>query len=372
MVSCFTGKIEMDQGIVTSLAQMLAEELDVPLKSVDMVMGDTDRCPWDAGTLGSRSTKYFGPALQAAAAEAKAVLIQLAAEHLRVPPDSLVTKAGMVVDNKDPGRKVSYGDLTKGKRIERSLGDKRPPLKPWSSYTVSGASPARTDAVAKVTGKAQYAADVSLPGILYARIVRPPAHGAKLVHIDTAAAEKVPGASIVRDGNLIAVVHTAPDEADKAFSLLKTKFITPSSDLSHEDLHDRLLSLTPEPTVVAETGDLERGKGLVSKVIESTYRQGYVAHAPIEPHCATAAFERDKVTVWASTQRPFGAQQEVAEALNLPEKNVRIITPFVGGAFGGGPHRAERAKAWHVWFTRAPVWRRWERLKWIRLRERAE
>ena len=178
-VTCFTGKIEMGQGIITSLAQMLAEELDVPLSSVDMVMGDTELCPWDAGTYGSMSTKYFGPPLREAAAEAKAVLTELASERLQLPLERLGTKSGIVFDNQAPHQKVSYGDLTKGKRIERYL-DKKPALKPKEDFTISGKAVVRTDALEKVTGKAKFSGDVSLPGMLYARIVRPPAHGAEL------------------------------------------------------------------------------------------------------------------------------------------------------------------------------------------------
>src|SRR5208283_4076672 len=125
-VSCFTGKIEMGQGIITSLAQMLAEELDVPLYSVDMVMGDTDLCPWDAGTYGSMSTKFFGPPLRAAAAEARAVLIQLASENLNVPLEHLEVLGGHIVDKRAPKRGISFGALAKGQRIERRLDKKQP------------------------------------------------------------------------------------------------------------------------------------------------------------------------------------------------------------------------------------------------------
>ena len=333
-VSCFTGKIEMGQGIVTSLAQMLAEELDVPLSAVDMVMGDTDLCPWDLGTFGSMSTKYFGPPLQAAAAEARAILIQLAAERLGEPSDRLETRSGAVFHKREPGKKVSYRDLTKGKRIERHLGQK-PSLKPSSDYTVSGKSPLRTDAVEKVTGKAKYTGDSSLPGMLYARILRPPAHGAKLQDVDTSAAEKVPGAQVVRDGDLIAVLHALPDEAERALSLLRAKFDRPKTNLNDSNIFERLLADAPPGEVMAEKGDLREGRGLASRSIEASYRQGYVAHAPIETHTATANIESGKMTVWASTQTPFRARQEVAAELGLPSEKVRIITPFVGGGFGG-------------------------------------
>jgi nicotinate dehydrogenase subunit B len=333
-VSCFTGKIEMGQGIITSLAQMLAEELDVPLDSVDMVMGDTALCPWDRGTFGSMSTKYFGPPLRAAAAEARVVLLQLASEQLGVPQEHLEIRSGHVVDKRAPKRGVSYGTLTKGKRIERFM-DKKPPVKPVSDFTLSGKPIGRTDAVEKVTGKGKYAGDINLPGMLYAKIVRPPAHRAELTDADTSAPEKVTGAKVVRDGDLIAALHASPDGAENALSVIRSEWSGQQADLNDSNIFDYLLSVAPPATVVAEDGNISQGKGLASKVIEATYRQGYVAHAPIETHAALANVEGDKVTVWASTQRPFAAQEDVAQALGLPVENVRVITPFVGGAFGG-------------------------------------
>ena len=107
-VSCFTGKIEMGQGIVTSLAQMLADELDVPVKQVDMVMGDTDQCPWDMGTWGSLSTRVFGPPLRQAGAEARSALLELASEHLKLPVDQLIVKDGLVTAGQDKTKQVTY------------------------------------------------------------------------------------------------------------------------------------------------------------------------------------------------------------------------------------------------------------------------
>ncbi len=154
-VSCYIGKIEMGQGIITSMAQMLAEELDVPLSAVDMVMGDTELCPWDVMTVGSRSTKNTGPRLRRASAEARAILIQLAAEHLQTSPESLQTKDGTVFDKQNPAKKVTYAELAKGKKIERHL-EGEVSIKPISKHTVSGKPTYRTDSRQKVTGEAQF------------------------------------------------------------------------------------------------------------------------------------------------------------------------------------------------------------------------
>ena len=179
-VALLTGKIEMGQGVMTSLPQLLAEEMNVSYDMVDIVMGDTDLCPWDAGTFGSLSIRYFGIFLREAACEAKAVLMQMAAQRLKVPVDALAVENGTIFAKGAKNKKVTYGQLTQGKIIERHL-ETLPPLKPVSEFTVMGTPRQRRDAIQKVTGEAKFAADMRLPGMLYAKILRPPAHGAKLI-----------------------------------------------------------------------------------------------------------------------------------------------------------------------------------------------
>jgi nicotinate dehydrogenase subunit B len=333
-VTCFTGKIEMGQGIITSLAMMLADELDVRLEAVDMVMGDTALCPYDAGTFGSRSTKYFGPPMRQAAAEARGILIRLASERLGPPAEELATKDGMVYIAASPANKVSYAALLGGKKIEVRL-DKKPPIKHHSKHAVSGKPTLRTDARAKVTGEAKFSGDIRLPGMLYAAILRPPAHGASLKSADTAAAGKVPGARVVRDGDLVAVLHEKPDVAAEALGLVEAEFEPSGSKLDNATIFAHLKETAPRAETIVEAGDLEEGAKLAAKTVERSYFAHYVAHAPSEPHTAVAQVEGDKATLWASTQSPFRAQTEVAQALGLPTANVRVITPFVGCGFGG-------------------------------------
>ncbi len=203
-MTCFTGKIEMGQGPMTSLPQMLAEELDVPLDQVDIVMGNTERCPWDMGTFGSMTTPYFGPALQKAAAEARAVLLELAADSLKLPVARLTAKDGAIFDTQNPDQRVTYSQLTRGKRIERRLEGKAI-LKAVADYKVIGRPVLRRDAVAKVTGAAQYTGDLRLTGQLYARLLHPPAHGAKLKTVNTEACRQIPGVQVVQEGDFVAV-----------------------------------------------------------------------------------------------------------------------------------------------------------------------
>jgi len=333
-VSCLSGKIEMGQGIHTSLAQMLAEELDVALDAVDMIMGDTAVCVWDAGTFGSRSTKYFGPPLRKAAAEARAILIQLASEHLKTPSGGLGTKNGTVFVKKNPRKSVPYAELTKGKKITRHL-EAKPPIKHHSKHTISGKATDRMDARAKVTGEAKFTADIRVPGMLHAKILRPPAHGAKLVDVDTSALEKMSGVQVVQDDGLVAVLHEHPDVAEKALGMIKATFEEPEYQVDNQTIFEHLKASAPEGRIVTEAGNLEEGKGLAAQEFEAEYHNHYVAHAPTETHTALAKIEGQNATVWASTQAPFRAQAEIARVLGFPEENVRIITPFVGCGFGG-------------------------------------
>ena len=331
-VTCFVGKVELGQGAMTSLPMLLAEELDVALDSVDIVMGDTDLCPWDMGTFGSLSIRQFGPVLRGAGAEARAVLLQIAAERLSVPVERLHVKDGVVTDS-STGRHVTYAELVQGKRIERHIG--KVALKPVSAFAVHGKSPTRRDALDKVTGKAKYAGDTLLPGMLHARILRPPAHDAVLKHVDTSAAEKVEGVRIVREGDLIAVLHERPDIAEKAKALSKAEYDSPQDTVDDRTIFDHLLKNAPPPQVVGESGSLAEGEKLAATIVEETYLNSYVAHAAMETHSATATIENGKVTVWAGTQTPFSLKQQVAQALQLAPENVRVITPYVGGGFGG-------------------------------------
>jgi len=333
-VTCLVGKIEMGQGAMTSLPQLAAEELNVPLTSVDIVMGDTDVCPWDMGTYGSLSIRQFGPVLRAAAAEARAVLVQMASERLQVPVADLDVRDGAVVSRPDGSKRVSYGDLTAGKRIERKL-EGEAAIEKVSAYTIVGKSAPRRDGHDKVTGRGKYAGDVVPPGALHARILRPPAHGATLATVDTSAAEAVPGVRVVRDGDLVAVLHEHRDEADNALALVKATFNPSSSRVSNETVFTHLRQVAPAGETQAEGGSLSEGEKLATAVVELTYLKGYVSHAAMETHSAVAAIENGKVTVWAGTQTPFPLKTQVARALNLPPEQVRVITPYVGGGFGG-------------------------------------
>jgi isoquinoline 1-oxidoreductase len=181
--------------------------------------------------------------------------------------------------------------------------------------------------------------------MLYAKILRPPAHGAKMKSMDTAPAKAVTGAQIVQDGDLVAVLHELPDVAETALGKIKAEFDVPEATVDDKNIFDHLLSVAPAANVLKQGGDLDEGKKLAAKKFESTYLNSYVAHSAMETHAALAQIEGDQATVWASTQNPFGARDQIAQAIGFPAEKVRVIAPFVGGGFGGKTNNTQAVEA---------------------------
>lgn len=213
-ITCMVGKIEMGYGIIMSLAQMIADELDVQFGKVKMIMGDTDLCPWDGGTHGLLSTRAFSPYMRRAAAEARGFLLEMAAEKLGAEVNQLSIKNGVISVKNNPDKKVSYGELAKGQKIDRYL-DEKSEFKDYSELKLIGKPLHHTGALEKVTGKAKFTADIHLPGMLYAKVFRPPSHRATLTDVDTSEAEKLDGIQVLKDRDFIAVLHEYPEKADQ-------------------------------------------------------------------------------------------------------------------------------------------------------------
>jgi isoquinoline 1-oxidoreductase len=360
-VTCFTGKIEMGQGIVTSLPQMMADELNVPLEKMKIVLGDTELCPWDAGTWGSLTTRAFGPAMRAAAAEARAVLVQMASAKLGVPAGQLEVREGTVISVMDASKSVTYGELAKGKRLEKYL-DVKPPVEDHTKFTIVGKSLKHSDAYDKVTGRTKYTGDLKLPGMLHARLLRPPSHGATLVSADLSGAEAIEGVRVVRDGDFIAVLSEERDLVDLAVVRIEAQYSYDEMKVSDETVFDHINKGEYRVNVVSSAGDTEAAPTLCDKLFDQEYHDPYLAHAPIETHTALARFEGDKLTVWASTQSPFGLQDSLVREFGMPLEKVRVITPFVGGGFGGkSPHRQGIEAAKLARITGRPVMVVWTR-----------
>jgi isoquinoline 1-oxidoreductase len=280
------------------------------------------------------STRFFGPALRGAAAEAKAVLLELAAERLHAPRERLRAARGVVFVAGNERQRVTFAELAKGARIERHLSGK-PSLRAFAEFTVSGKPVRRLDGRAKVTGQARYAGDIRVPGMLYARILRPPAHGATLKSVDTSSAAARAGVTVVNQDGLVAVLHASPEGAAEALAAIQADFDVPPATVDTDTIFDHLLEAAPPPEERENKGDLAQGEKAATALFEHRYENGYGAHAPMETHTALASVEGDRVTVWAATQTPFPNQQQIAQALGFPPEKVHVITPFVGGGFGG-------------------------------------
>jgi len=357
-VTLYSGKIEMGQGVMTSLAQEAAEDLGVALDRMKVVMGDTDTCPWDMGTFGSLTTRMFGPAVRAAAAKARLVLTDLAAERLGATRDALTVENGVVYVAADRTRHVGYGELARGQQITHTV-DEQAVLRAVSEFTVMGKSPKRLDGHDKVTGAAKYAGDIRLPGMLYARILRPPAHRARRTRLDTSAAERMAGVTVVNEGDLVAALAADPETAERALEAIDAAFDVPAPRVDTDSIFDHLLNAAPYPDVADRAGDADQRP---AGVLEQTYYNAYVAHAPMEPHTATAVLENGRITVWSSTQAPFSQQGGIARAIGFAPENVRVITPYVGGGFGGkvdGQQAEEAARLAKI--TGKPVQVAWTR-----------
>jgi isoquinoline 1-oxidoreductase len=330
-VTAFAGKVEYGQNIRTGFAVEVADELRVPLEQVGVVLGDTESTPWDMGTFGSQSTARVGLQLRKAAATAREALLELAASRLDVFAQDLLVSNGRIASKADPSV-VSYGELVAGEMIEREINDDVP-LTQSGDFQAVGSPVLRMDAEARVTGRAIYSQDVLLPGMLFARILRPTAFGQQLADADTSVAERMPGvAAVAKEGELIAVAED-DESADRAFATVEATW-TGERTGTHLDIPQLLIDTKRDPVSVQAAGDVEEGLRTAEHVLEGTYYVPHVAHIAMEPRAAVARWEGEKLTVWAGTQRPFGLRSELATHFRVPETNVRVIALEIGGAFG--------------------------------------
>jgi isoquinoline 1-oxidoreductase len=241
---------------------------------------------------------------------------------------------GVVYVTNDRSRSVTYGDLAQGQAVTHTV-EEEAVQRAVREFTVMGQSPLRMDGVEKVTGAAKYAGDIRLPGMLYARILRPPAHGATLLRVDTSGAEAMPEVTVVNQDEIVAVLAPDPEMAERALAAVEAEYDEPAPVPNTETIFRHIVEVAPRSSTAEEEGDLETGRRISHQLFEHTYDQGYVAHAPMEPHTAVAEIKDGTATVWSSTQTPFPDQSSVARAIGFEAEDVRILTPYVGGGFGG-------------------------------------
>jgi CO/xanthine dehydrogenase Mo-binding subunit len=330
----FTGKVEVGQNIRTSLAQQVAEELRTPLESISLIMGDTDRVPWDAGTFGSRTTPTMGPQLRTMAVAARDLMVSLAAKEWQVDPSTLAAADGKVTNPKT-GQSQSYGELTHGQKLVKVI-DHDPPFTPVAQWKVAGQSAPKVDGVSFVTGKHQYASDINLPGMLYGKVLRPAGFNATLTSLDESATKKLTGVTVVRDGNFVGVAATDLWSAKQALDGLKAEWKVPQQ-VSNRELFSYLKAngdkQKGEPAEIS--GSVTDAMAAADVKVSQTYTVAYIQHAPLEPRAAVAEWQGDKLTVWTGTQRPFAVRDELAAAFRISPQNVHVLMPDTGSAYGG-------------------------------------
>jgi CO/xanthine dehydrogenase Mo-binding subunit len=374
-IEVFTGKVEMGQNIRTSLTQAVADELRVPVAGIKLTMGDTQMTPFDMGTFGSRTTPTMAPQLRKAAAAARELLIDLAAQQWSVDRNSVRIEDGKLM-NGLTGKTFSFADVAKGQALAKRIPDEITTTSP-AKWTIAGTSIAKIDGRDFVTGKHKYTSDLKRTGMFYGMVVRPPALKATIASADTSAAEAIPGVIIVRDENFIGVAAPDSSAARQAVRQCKVEWKTEPQP-SNAELF-QLLKKPPqnnseqrqsrEPFI---QGSVQTGIQSADKTVEQTYTVQYIAHAPLEPRAAVAEWNGDQLTVWTGTQRPFGVRGELAEAFRMPEEKIRVMVPDTGSAYGGkhtGECAIEAARIAKA--ARKPVklvWSREEEFMWAYFR----
>lgn len=331
-VTVYTGKVEVGQNIRTSLAQIVAEELKVPLDAIEMVMGDTDLTPYDRGTYGSRSIPYMGPQLRKAAASAREMLKEMAADKWKVSKDLLTAEAGTIRNTKS-GKEFKFSEITQGKQLIRGI-DEKAAVTPPDKWKVCGTSAKKVNGADFVTGRHRFVSDLKFPDMMYGKVLRSPTYKAKLKSVDLSRVNAIPGVVSVHEGDFVGVCAADPLLADKALTLIRAEWeATPQP--SHKEIFDYLVTNAREPRDSESQGDIGKGLEQASVRAEKTIYVDYIAHAPLEPRSAVAKWEGDKVTVWTGTQRPFGVQEELSSLFNIPKEKVRVIMPDTGSGYGG-------------------------------------
>jgi CO/xanthine dehydrogenase Mo-binding subunit len=330
-ITVFTGKAELGQGFKTAFQQIAAEELDVPFASLKVVTADTRRTANEGYTSGSNSMKDSGTAIQNAAAQVRELLIAEAARRLNLPVENFRTEKGAVIA--PDGQRLGYGDLVASDMLH-AQAQANSKLKDPATYQVMGQPVPRVDIPAKVTGGAAYVQDMRLPGMVHARVVRPPSYGAQLTECDTSAVEKLPGfIKVVRDGNFLAVVAQKEFQSIKAMRALSAaaKWKEMPSLPKQDDLPRVLTSLPSQDSTIFERGD---PSAVGQRTLEATYTRPYQSHGSIGPSCAIAHLANDAMTVWTHTQGVYPDRQGIAEMLRVPLASVHLIHVEGSGCYG--------------------------------------
>ena len=347
-VTVFTSKVELGTGIETALAQIAAEELDVPWQRIKVDMGDTTKTIDQATTSGSRTIERAGPQIRQAAAAARKELLRLAAEKLGAPAEQLTVRNGVVSITGNPSKQISYGQLIGGKRFNVKIQAEGRgndlklaqdvKAKDPKDYRTVGTSVKRFDLPPKLTGEMVYIQDARIPGMLHGRVVRPPVVNSAPASIDESSVRGIPGfVKVVREGNFVGVVAKTEWTAIQAAEKLQVSWSPPKFKLpaNPDDLYAYLRNTKSFTTLKgAEKGNPAEALGKTKKQYEATYRWPFQMHGMIGPSCAVADVRGDKATVWSGCQGPFRTRASISSLLKIPDSNVRVIYHEASGSYG--------------------------------------
>ncbi len=332
-ITVLVGKVEAGQGARAELTQAAAEELRVPASAVQLIMADTGEVPDDGITAGSGSTPRTVPSVRQGAAAARQLLTDCAAKQWSVEASSIEVHDGKAI-HVESKRSLSYADLAKDDEAMKAFDQPIPsgvsvtPVKEWK---VLGTPTSRPNGQDIVTGAHKYPSDISRPGMLYGKILRPPSYGAKLASIDLDPAKSMKDVVVVREEQFVGLVAPTSFQAEQALAAIsKTAKWETAPHPSSKELYDYLKQHAEIPKN-PYADELTSAK----QTLRQAYHVAYIQHSPLEPRAAVAEWSDGKLTVWAGTQNPFGHRRELAGAFHISEDKVRVIVPDFGAAFGG-------------------------------------
>jgi nicotinate dehydrogenase subunit B len=342
-VTLYTGKVDLGTGIRTALAQIAAEELDVPFDQLTITQGDTALTPDQGPTWGSFTIQNAGMQIRRAAATARKGLFELAANRLGVAADALSIDNGTIKGN---GRSVSYAELIGGRTFSLKL-DKDAPVKDPAAYAIVGKSAPRIDVPAKVTARFNYIHDFRVAGMLHGRVVRPLALGANLESVDESSLNNIPGlVKVVREGNFLGVIAATEWSAIQASRKLKATWSNWAGLPERSQLWDYVrASKSSKDDVASNAGSSATALANAPKRIAATYDFAIQTHGSLGPSCAVVEIKDEKVTCWSASQAPHRLRRQLAAMLTLPLNNVHCLYVEGSGCYGRNGHEDAAADA---------------------------
>jgi nicotinate dehydrogenase subunit B len=346
-VAAFFGKMDMGHGLFVAIGQMVAEELDVPFRAVKVFMGDTATSVNQGGASGSTGIQFGGKQMRMAAAEARRVLVEMAAEKLATPADQLIVVNGTINAAFNRDKKTSYAELIGGRYFNVQLdwnkqwgnplyapGKAQP--KPHTAYRIVGQSIKREDVAPKVFCQEDFCTDVKVPGMAHGRMIRPAVAGAVPVKVDEASIKDIPGAKVVWENAFLGVVAGKEWDAIKAAEKLKVEWSDAAPPFPEQAaLYDHIRKAPVRKAQIdKQNGDVDAAFKTAARVIEAEYEWPFQSHASMGPACALVEIKDGMVTCWSGTQKSHFVQQGLAATLGVPVEKVHVIWQNGPGSYG--------------------------------------